>query len=112
MDRAWLMAVAGAVAARVDHAVSMLMAGRSASAAVAEVAETYGISRRQSRRVVGKAFQVLRDDIEQSGISRKAESAQLVHTLHEAMAKALASGHASAVVGCSRELRELLGLGA
>jgi uncharacterized protein YoaH (UPF0181 family) len=104
------MAVAAAVAARVDHAVSMLMAGRSASAAVAEVAETYGISRRQSRRVVGKAFQVLRDDIEQAGINRHQEVAQLVHTLHEAMAKALASGHASAVVGCSRELRELLQL--
>jgi ABC-type amino acid transport substrate-binding protein len=105
------MAVTGATAARVDHALKMLAAGRSAAAAVADVAETYGISRRQSRRLVGRAYEVLRDDIEQSGVNRRLEAAQLVHTLHEAMAKALASGHASAVVGCSRELRELLGLG-
>ncbi|MCP9776207.1 hypothetical protein [Cyanobium sp. WAJ14-Wanaka] len=105
------MAVAVAGAVRIDHALQMLAAGRSAIAAVAEVAETYGISRRQSRRIVGKAYEVLRDDIEKAGVNRKAETAQLVHTLHEAMAKALASGHASAVVGCSRELRELLGLG-
>jgi ABC-type amino acid transport substrate-binding protein len=105
------MAAHGAAAARVDAALQMLQQGRSASATVSHLAEMHGISRRQGQRIVAKAFQVLRDDIEQSGINRKAESAQLVHALHEAMAKALASGHASAVVGCSRELRELLGLG-
>jgi hypothetical protein len=106
------MAAYAAAAARVDAALLMLQQGRSASATVSHLAEMHGISRRQGQRIVAKAYQLLRDDIEQSGINRKAESAQLVHTLHEAMAKALASGHASAVVGCSRELRELLGLGA
>jgi hypothetical protein len=111
MARAWLMAANCAATARVDAALRMLQQGHSASATVTHLAETHGISRRSGQRYVAKAFQVLRDDIEQSGINRKAESAQLVHTLHEAMAKALASGHASAVVGCCRELRELLGLG-
>jgi bifunctional ADP-heptose synthase (sugar kinase/adenylyltransferase) len=106
------MAANAATVARVDVALSMLQAGHSASATVSHLAGKHGISRRQGQRIVAKAYQVLRDDIEQSGINRREESAQLVHTLHAAMAKALASGHASAVVGCSRELRELLGLGA
>ena len=105
------MTAYAAAAARVDAALLMLQQGRSASATVSHLAEMHGISRRQGQRIVAKAYQLLRDDIEQAGINRHQEVAQLVHTLHEAMAKALASGHASAVVGCSRELRELLDLG-
>lgn len=106
------MAANCATAARVDVALSMLMAGNSASATVTHLSESLGISRRQSQRYVAKAYGLLRNDIEKAGISRRDELAQLVHVLHEAMAKALASGHASAVVGCSRELSNLLGLAA
>ena len=106
------MTVRPATAVRVDQALQMLRQGRSAVAVVAHLTQTGGIQRRQAQRCVALAYAQLRDDIEQCGIDRRTESAHLVHVLHEAMAQALASGHASAVVGCCRELRELLALAA
>lgn len=97
-------------AVRVNRAAEMLLEGRSTSAAVSVLADEQGISRRQARRYVAAAYEVLHDDIEQAGVNRRQMIAKLTHTVEEAMAKALASGHASAVVGCCRELRELLQL--
>ena len=104
------MAANAATAVRVDLAARQLLEGHSASAVVAHLAESQGISRRSAQRYVAQAYRLIESDLAASGISRPQLVAQLVHTLQEAMAQALASGHASAVVGASRELRELLGL--
>ncbi len=95
---------------RVEQAVRLLLQGRSAPGIVAELAEIHGISVRTARRVVARAYGVIQADLEQT-VDKKALTAQLVHAVQTAMAQALASGHSSAVVGCCRELRELLGLG-
>lgn len=89
-----------------DH----LLKGHSGSATVAHVSETCGISRRQSRRYVRAAYDLLQEEIEACGIDRRKLTAQLVHGLQEALAKALATNHTSSVVGAARELRELLEL--
>lgn len=91
-------------------ALDHLLQGHSGSATVAYVTETCGISRRQSRRYVAAAYDLLQQEIEACGIDRKKLTAQLVHGLQEAMAKALATNHTSSVVGAARELRELLEL--
>lgn len=107
-----MTAAAQARAERLDWAVRRLMECRSTAAVVSEMSEKWGISRRQAQRVVGHAHEQLALDLEGAGLERRQLAAQLIHGLMEAMSKALASGHASAVVGCSRELRELVRLSA
>ncbi len=97
---------------RLDWAVKQLMECRSTSATVASVAEHWGISRRQARRVVGAAHEELVADVENSGVNRQQIVAQLAHGLMEALSKAVASNQPAAVVGCARELNNLLGLSA
>ncbi len=70
---------------RLDWAVKQLMECRSTSATVACVAEHWGISRRQARRVVGAAHEELVADIDDSGVNRQQMVAQLVHGLMEAL---------------------------
>ena len=76
------------------------------------MAEHWGISRRQARRVVGAAHEELVADIDDSGVNRQQMVAQLTHGLMEALGKAIASDQPAAVVGCARELNSLLGLSA
>jgi hypothetical protein len=95
---------------RIQWAANRLLECRSTSAVVAELAEREGLSRRQARRLVGKAHMVLVDDLEQAGVDRLQIVAQLEHGLMEALGKAPASSQPAAVVGAARELRELLQL--
>ena len=97
---------------RLEWAVKQLMECRSTSATVASVAEHWGISRRQARRVVGAAHEELVADIDDSGVNRQQMVAQLAHGLMEALSKAVTSNQPAAVVGCARELNSLLGLSA
>lgn len=97
---------------RVSEAVALLLAGRSASGIVSEMADKHGVTRRQARRYVGKGYEIIRDDIDESDVDREKLVSQLVHSLQESLSKAAAAGHACAVVGCCRELRELLALSA
>ena len=106
------MACVSARAERLDWAVRRLMECRSTSAVVADLADHWGMSRRQGQRIAGQAHQQLVADLEGAGVDRSALTAQLAHGLMEAMAKALASDQPAAVVGAARELRELLALGA
>ena len=105
------MAGKAATAQRVSFAARMLLQGHSASRVVSDLAVREGISLRSARRYVAKGYQQLVDDLEDSGIDRAQVTAQLVHLLQEAMARALNSNHISAMVGAARELRELLQIG-
>ena len=95
---------------RVQLAFDHLLKGHGASATVAHLTQTTGISKRQATRDVAAAYDRLQQEIEDCGIDRKKLTAQLVHGLQEALAKSLASEHTSAAIGAARELRELLQL--
>ncbi len=105
------MATNAAVAHRVDQAARLLLAGHGPSKVVGVIADHHQISRRQARRIVARAYQLITDDLEEVGVDRKALTAQLVANLQAAMASALNNGHPSACVGAAKELRELVGLG-
>ena len=96
---------------RVDFAVRMLLKGHSCSRVVAELADSAGISRRQGRRIVNRAFAELKHDLDDAEVDRVEVLAQTIHMLQEGAAKAFAHNHVSAMVGCIRELRELIALG-
>jgi uncharacterized FAD-dependent dehydrogenase len=106
------MASRSATKDRINESVALLLAGRSASGIVSEMADKHGVTRRQARRYVGRGYEIIRDDIDESDVDREKLVAQLVNSLQQSMVKAAAAGHTCAVVSCCRELRELLGLAA
>ena len=95
---------------RVSWALEQLMAGRSSTAVVTELTQWAGIGRRQAQRIIAKAYQTLVNDLDQ--VERKDLAAQLVHLLMESAAQAIKAKNSGAVVGISRDLRALVGLGA
>jgi len=105
------MAVRPATAARLDWATRQLMACHGPSKVVDDLAEREGISRRQSRRIVGAAYRQLQLDLTEAGIDRQQMAAQIAHGLMEGIALALERGHPSAAAGCAAQLQNLLGLG-
>lgn len=104
------MASRVAAAERINWALEQLMAGRGSSSVVAEMSQRWGISRRQAQRLTAAAHQTLVDDLGQT--ERTHLTAQLVHLLMESAAQAIKAKNSGAVVGISRELRALVGLGA
>jgi hypothetical protein len=99
-----------AAAARIDEAVALLLAGRSASAVVSQLSERHGVTRRQAQRYVASGYEVIRGDIEQAKLDRRQQVAVLVHLLHEGAAVALQTKNINSLVASCRELRELCGL--
>jgi len=104
------MAGRSATAERINWALEQLMAGRGSTAVVTDLTQWAGVSRRQAQRVVAKAHQTLVDDLDKT--ERVHMTAQLVHLLMESAAQAIKAKNSGAVVGISRELRALVGLGA
>ena len=103
------MAGRSATTKRVNLALELLMAGRGSTAVVTELSQREGISRRQAQRITAKAHQTLVIDLDQT--ERTHLTAQLVHLLMESAAQAIKAKNSGAVVGISRELRALVGLG-
>ena len=94
-----------ATAARVDIAAKELLKGRGASSVVAFLSETEGLSRRQAQRIVGRAYRLITQDLEEAAVDRRELTAQLVSTLQEAAAAALERSHITGAVSACRELR-------
>lgn len=101
------MASRAVTAERVDWAVRRLMECRSTTAVVAELADHWGVSRRTAQRLVGKAQQVLVDDLENAGVDRHQMLSQLVHALQESIGKALATNQPGAAVAACRAIAEI-----
>lgn len=105
------MARRAATAHRVDFAARLLLKGHSASRVVAELAEREGISLRSARRYVSQGYERIMADIEEAQVDRREIVAQSIHMLQEGAARALNTNHIAAMVGCLRELRELINPG-
>jgi hypothetical protein len=103
------MAGRSATTERVNWALELLMEGRGSTAVVSEMTQLWGISRRQAQRITAKAHQTLVTDLDQT--ERTHLTAQLIHLLMESAAQAIKAKNIGAVVGISRELRALVGLG-
>ena len=104
------MASRVAAAERINWALEQLMAGRGSSSVVAEMSQRWGISRRQAQRLTAAAHQTLVDDLDH--VERTHLTAQLIHMLMASAEQAMKAKNSGAVVGISRELRALVGLGA
>ena len=71
-----------------EHFLPMLVS-RSASCIASEMADKHLVTSRHSRRYLGKACEIIHDDIDVADIDRQKLVSQLVHELKEAMEKQL-----------------------
>jgi hypothetical protein len=95
---------------RVAAAERLLLQRRSPSQVVAELAEIWGLSRRQSRRYVTRALDAIKADTE--SVDRSQLVSLLVDALNRSIAMGLERHQPAVVIGAARELDSLLGLGA
>ncbi|MFQ6538746.1 MULTISPECIES: hypothetical protein [Aphanothece] len=95
---------------RVDWAFAELVQGRAIPHVVTDLTQRWGIKRRQAQRDVRAAYLQLVEEVNAVG-DREALLAQAVVSLQQATQAALKAGQAAWVVGCIRQLDDLLGLG-
>ena len=94
-----------------DWAYAALVNCRATHRIVAEVSERWGLSSRQSRRYVSRAYARLRDDIAATDLDQEAMLCKMICSLEQAVEAGIAKGNGSTVIGATRLLAELLGLG-
>ena len=97
---------------RTGEAASMLAQGHSCTVTTTEMAEKYGLSRRQARRITAKAMNLIFKDFEEINIERPKMVAKLLVNLELGMQKGLLTNQSSGVDACVREIISLAGLAA
>lgn len=76
-------------AARVDVGTNELLMGGGAFSVVAFLCETEGLSRWQTQRIVGRAYWLIIQDLEEAAVDPRQLTVQLIATLQDASASAL-----------------------
>ena len=76
------------------------------------MAEIYGISRRQARRVTSAGIDLIVQDFEEINLERPQMVAKLIVTLEESMQKGLINNQSSGVTACAKQIISLAGLAA
>ena len=98
--------------ARTSKAAELLAKGHSATTVTSEVAEIYGISRRQARRVTAAGMDLIVKDFDEINIERPQMVAKLIVTLEQGMQKGLLHNQSSGVAACAKQIINLAGLAA
>ena len=90
----------------------MVTKGHSCTVTTTEMAEKYGLSRRQARRITAKAMDLIIQDFEEINIERPQMVAKLLVNLEQGMQKGLINNQSSGVAACARQIISLAGLAA
>ena len=102
---------AEATAERVDHLQGMILSGQPNTACVAYARQTWGVSRAQGYRLLKKAWALIKDDIEESGIDRQELLSWSIQMLMAAAGQAMKQNNPGAVVGAIRRQDDMTGTG-
>ena len=102
---------AEATAERVDHLQGMILAGEPNTACLTYARQIWGVSRSQGYRLLKKAWQQIKNDIDESGIDRQELLSWSIQTLMAAAGQAMQQGNTGAVVACIRQLDHMTGTG-
>ena len=89
---------AEATAERVDHLQGMILAGEPNTACLTYARQTWGVSRSQGYRLLKKAWQQIKNDIDESGIDRQELLSWSIQTLMAAAGQAMQKKNPGAVV--------------
>ena len=96
---------------RVDHLQGMILAGEPNTACLTYARQTWGVSRSQGYRLLKKAWQQIKNDIDESGIDRQELLSWSIQTLMAAAGQAMQQKNSGAVVACIRQLDYMTGTG-
>ena len=102
---------AEATAKRVDHLQGMILAGEPNTACLTYARQTWGVSRSQGYRLLKKAWQQTKNDIDKSGIDRQELLSWSIQMLMAAAGQAMKQNNPGAVVGAIRQLDHMTGTG-
>jgi hypothetical protein len=83
----------------------------SNSTCVDHAAQQWGLSRRQSYRLLKRAWSEVREDVHASGVDRQEMVCWTIHQLMTAAGEGIKHKQPSVTVGACRQLDALLGLG-
>ena len=96
---------------RVAALKGLILSGSSNSTCVEHAAQQWGLSRRQSYRLLKRAWAEVREDVHASGVDRQEMVCWTIHQLMTAAGEGIKHKQPSVTVGACRELDALLGLG-
>ena len=98
-------------AERVELLQGMILAGQSNTACLTFIRQTWGVSRAQWYWLLKKAWQQIKDDIDESGIDRQELLSWSIQTLMAAVGQAMKQNNPGAVVSAIRQLDHMTGTG-
>ena len=104
-------ATATDIADRIDQLQGMILAGSNNSECLAFARQTWGVSRSQGYKVLKRAWQQIKNDIDESGIDRQELLSWSIQTLMAAAGQAMQQKNPGAVVACIRQLDYMTGTG-
>ena len=98
-------------AERVEHLQGMILEGKPNTTYLTFARQTWGISRSQGYKLLKRAWQQIKDDIDESGIDRQELLSWSIQTLMAAAGQAMQQKNPGAVVACIRQLDHMTGTG-
>ena len=96
---------------RVDQLQGMILAGSNNTECLAFARQTWGVSRSQGYKLLKRAWQQIKNDIDESGIDRQELLSWSIQTLMAAAGQAMQQRNPGAVVSCIRQLDHMTGIG-
>ena len=96
---------------RVAALKALLLSGSSNSTCVEHAAQQWGLSRRQSYRLLKQAWSEVHQDVEAVGVDRHELISWAIHNLMAAAGQAKQQKNPGAVVACIKQLDWMTGLG-
>ena len=104
-------ATAAETAERIERLQGMILSGEPNTACLAYARQTWGVSRSQGYRLLKKAWQQIKNDINESGIDRQELLSWSIQTLMAAAGQAMQQKNPGAVVSAIRQLDHMTGTG-
>ena len=105
------MATAAETAERIERLQRMILSGKPNTACLTFARQTWGVSRSQGYRLLKKAWQQIKNDIDESGIDHQELLSWSIQTLMAAAGHAMKQKNPGAVVACIRQLDHMTGTG-
>ena len=104
-------ATATETADRVELLAGMILAGSNNTECLVYARHSWGVSRAQGYRLLKKAWQQIKLDIDKIGIDRQELLSWSIQTLMAAAGQAMKQKNPGAVVACIRQLDHMTGVG-
>ena len=104
-------ATAAETTERIEQLQEMILKGEPNTACLAYARQTWGLSRAQGYKLIKRAWQQIKLDIDESGIDRQELLSWSIQTLMAAAGQAMQQKNSGAVVSAIRQLDHMTGIG-